>query len=178
MVFPSVGIEIILLLVFVMALFLVNPSKLDWLWRKEGGDQEAGGTLGGGLTPGSQGQVWSERVAFWARRLVPIAFILWWLVATIQANFERAGRFPGIDSPWPGTFTALLFASLGIAAHLIFVWDDRGPEESLRGRMRMAVRGRYKHPELMDPQFVEGSQPEPPDDKPRPRRKRKFRRQL
>jgi hypothetical protein len=178
MVFPSVGIEVILLLALIMAVFLVNPSRLGWLWRKESTDQDVGGALGSGLTPGNRGQGWSGRVAFWSRRLVPIAFILWWLAATIQANFERAGRLPGVDSPWPGTLTALLFAGLGVAAHIIFVWDDRSQEESLRGRMRMAVRGRYKHPELMDPQFIEGAAPEPRDDKPRPRRKRKFKRQL
>jgi len=178
MVFPSVGIEIILLLIFVMALFLVDPSKLDWLWRKGSAGGDAGNTSGTSVPQLNRDKDWSGRAAFWARRLMPIAFILWWLEATIQANFERAGRLPGVDSPWPGTLTALLFAGLGVAAHLIFVWDDRGPEESVRGRMRMAVRGRYKHPELMDPQFVEGAAPEPPDDKPLPRRRRKFKRQL
>jgi hypothetical protein len=171
---PTGNIELMLLFIVYALLFLWRVAGFsDELSRsppivaeqESAGDNEA---------TTAQHSSFSKVSGVWLRRLGPVAVIVLYAVAQIQANFQAERRFPISNDPWVDSAGAIVGAAIAIFAWIVVGWDDR---PITRGRMRMAIRGRYKNPALMDPRLA-ARRPEATDARPRRKRKPVFKRQL
>ena len=116
----------------------------------------------------------TPRTLAWAYKMLPVGIIAGWVILTIIDSFEEA-KDVSYSSPLLMSCMAVVF---GAGLVLWFLLDDESDQgASRRGQMRMAVRGRYKvaEPIARQPAVPSADQT---GEKPRVKRKRKFRRQL
>jgi len=171
---PAGNIELMLLFIVYALLFLWRVAGFGTLSSNPPPDSDDEESAGDGEATLAQRSNFNKISGVWLRRLGPIAVIAFYAVAQIQAYFQAEVQFPSGRDPWVGSAVVVVGAAIAIFGWIVVGWDER---PMTRGRMRMAIRGRYKNPALMDSELA-ARKPEAPDARLRRKRKPVFKRQL